>query len=501
MKIFLHDKPETYTGDYCVVKSINTNWNDFGFKSKVRLELTIANNKIILQAYYTAYLNNGFVTLSSVSQNNLDDHIPQYILLESVTEYETLKNNFPHKFDYILKNLNDISFLRMQRNRYRNFSFLLQSEIFNKSFIRSNESFLAYLYGYTGLGSILTLDTGRISAKNPLINEEIVFQINNHNTEVNFLPFRHFIMIGRNGSGKSQTLRKLALKYNSNNTFNAVVCFSQFDKSNSFSTGIKNISHINLTKSKKNIEILQSMIRIRFEQYRFEDTNFDILIDLIKNINFMKKLVLYKDKNTYLSLSELIEFNSGEQNTLEKIQEIMIYTKFKIKKGLNFYNLSSGENFFINLIFNLLDITNQYKKNVLFLFDEPESFLHPNFISIFSEIICYFTNRLYCTAITATHSIYLVKNSLQQNITIFRNNEENIILEKPSFNTFGANLNSLSYFIFGFESPIEHEENVINKIIELETHSDSSFEILIQKYGKYLSAETIDRIYTRLNNE
>ena len=67
-------------------------------------------------------------------------------------------------------------------------------------------------------------------------------------------------MIGRNGSGKSQTLRKLALKYNSNNTFNAVVCFSQFDKSNSFSTGIKNISHINLTKSKKNIEILQSMI-------------------------------------------------------------------------------------------------------------------------------------------------------------------------------------------------------------------------------------------------
>lgn len=501
MKVFLHHNPDSDIDDYCVVKSINTNWNDFGFKSKVRLELTISNKKVTLQAYYTAYLNNDFVTLSSVSQNNLEDHIPQYILLESVAEYETLKNNFPHEFDYILKNLNEISFLRMQRNRYRNFNLLLQSEIFNKSFIRSNESFLAYLYGYTGLGSILTLDTGEIAAKNPLTNEEIVFEVNNHNAEINFLPFRHFIMIGRNGSGKSQTLRKLALKYNSNNTFNAVVCFSQFDKSNSFSNRIKNISHINLTKSKKNIEILQSMIRIRFEQYRFEDTNFDILIDLIKNVNFMKKLVLYKDQNTYLSLNELIEFNSGEQNTLEKIQEIMTYTKFKIKQGSNFHDLSSGENFFINFIFNLIDITNQYKNNVLFLFDEPESFLHPNFISIFSEIVCYFTNRLYCTAITATHSIYLVKNSLQQNIVIFRSEGNDVKIERPSFNTFGSNLNSLSYFIFGFESPLEHEDSVIQKIIEIEKTNNISFTNLIDKYGKFLSSETIDRIYMKLKYE
>lgn len=501
MKIFLHHKPDSYINDCCVVKPISTTWNDFGFKSRVRLELTIANIKVILQAYYTAYLHNEFVTLGSISPNNLDDNIPQYILLESVTEYETLKNRFPNQFNYILKELNDISFLRMQRNRYKNFNLLLQSEVFNKSFIRSNESFLAYLYGYTGLGSTLTLNSEKIVAKNPLINEEIIFKINNHNTEVNFLPFRHFILIGRNGSGKSQTLRKIALKYTSNNLFNAVICFSQFDKSNSFSNRIRNITHINLTKSKKNIEILHSMIRIRFEQYRFEDNNFDIFIDLIRNINFMKKLVLYKDKNTFLSLNELVEFNSGEQNTLEKLQEITTYNKFKIKEGLNFYDLSSGENFFINLIFNLLNITNQYKNNILFLFDEPESFLHPNFISIFSEIICYFTNRLYCTAITATHSIYLVKNSLQDNIAIFRKNDEKIEFEKPSFNTFGANLNSLSYFIFGFESPLEHEESAIKKIVELESNNKTSFLELIDKYGQFLSSETIDRIYMKLQNE
>ncbi|AVH14717.2 hypothetical protein CTZ23_10770 [Acinetobacter indicus] len=201
------------------------------------------------------------------------------------------------------------------------------------------------------------------------------------------------------------------------------------------------------------------------------------------------------------SLNELVEFNSGEQNTLEKLQEITTYNKFKIKEGLNFYDLSSGENFFINLIFNLLNITNQYKNNILFLFDEPESFLHPNFISIFSEIICYFTNRLYCTAITATHSIYLVKNSLQYNIAIFRKNDEKIEFEKPSFNTFGANLNSLSYFIFGFESPLEHEESAIKKIVELESNNKTSFLELIDKYGQFLSSETIDRIYMKLQNE
>ncbi len=215
----------------------------------------------------------------------------------------------------------------------------------------------------------------------------------------------------------------------------------------------------------------------------------------------MKKIVLYKDKSSYLSLKDLVEFNSGEQNTLEKIQEIASYNRFKIKNGSNFYDLSSGENFFINLIFNLLHITSQYKNNILFLFDEPESFLHPNFISIFSEIVCYFTNRLYCIAITATHSIYLVKNSLQENIVVFRKNDEKIELEKPSFNTFGANLNSLSYFIFGFESPLEHEESVIKKIVEIERYTQKSFIELIDKYGKILSSETIDRIYMKLQNE
>ena len=107
--------------------------------------------------------------------------------------------------------------------------------------------------------------------------------------DLNFLPFKHFIMIGRNGSGKSQTLRKLALKYKDKKVFNCVSCFSQSDKSNSFSKNIKNVNHVNLTKSKKNIEILHSIIRFRFDKNRFEDYDFDILIDLINNINFMKK--------------------------------------------------------------------------------------------------------------------------------------------------------------------------------------------------------------------
>lgn len=95
----------------------------------------------------------------------------------------------------------------------------------------------------------------------------------------------------------------------------------------------------------------------------------------------------------------------------------------------------------------------------------------------------------------------MVKNSLQENIVVFRKNDEKIELEKPSFNTFGANLNSLSYFIFGFESPLEHEESVIKKIVEIERYTQKSFIELIDKYGKILSSETIDRIYMKLQNE
>ena len=99
------------------------------------------------------------------------------------------------------------------------------------------------------------------------------------------------------------------------------------------------------------------------------------------------------------------------------------------------------------------------------------------------------------------HEIYLVKNSIQQNIAIFRKNKTSIEIERPSFNTFGANLNSLSHFIFGFESPLEHEDRVIRQILELESEKNLSFEELINKYGKFLSSETLDRVYTRLSNE
>jgi ABC-type cobalamin/Fe3+-siderophores transport system ATPase subunit len=504
MKVFLYNKPANEINhEFCLVEPINTNWNDFGIQAKVRLVLSLLGKEIVLQAYYAAFIENEFVTLSPKLKENTNDYFPikQYILLESVKEYDKLRHTFPDNFDQILKELNDLSYFRMQKNRNANFNHFLKSDIFNKSFIRANSSFQAYLYGFTGLISSLTINIKNISAKNPLTNEEIFFEINSDSETLNFLPFRHFTLIGRNGTGKSQTLRKFAHKYKNSNKFNCVISFSQFDKSNSFSKNIKNIKHINLTKSNKNLEILQSIIRIKLDDQNFEEESFEILIDLLKNIKFMQNIVLYKDKHNFLQLDKLFEFYSGEQSNLEKIQEIMTFTNLKIKNGVNFHNLSSGENYFINLILNLIDITNHYKSNILYLFDEPESFLHPNFISIISEIICYFTNRLYSIAITATHSIYLVKNSLQQNIAIFRNDENNLKIERPSFNTFGSNLNSLSYFIFGFESPLEHEESVIRKIIEIEQNSKISFQNLIDKYGKYLSAETIDRIFMKLLNE
>ncbi|ENV51956.1 hypothetical protein L292_0239 [Acinetobacter junii CIP 107470 = MTCC 11364] len=501
MDIFLHERPKIHTSEYCVIKSINSSWNDFGFKSKVQLEINILNQSLVLQAYYTFYSNQRYHTLASSKENTSLQETQYYILLASINEYKKLAKTFPSRFDEILKDLNDISFLRMQRKQPRQFHSLLQSEIFNKSFIRENDSFQAYLYGYKGTDLDLTTDITKIIAENPLMKKEIIFEINKNNSDFNFLPYRHFVLIGRNGTGKSQTLRKLTQKYSNRNDFSAVICFSQSDKSNSFSKRIKNIRHINLTKSKKNIEILQLMIRMKYGSASYESSNLEILVDLVKNVSFIENLVIYKDKSTYISLNELINFNSGEQKTLEKIQEIITYNQFKIKKESNFYELSSGENFFINLIFNLIDNVNQYKSNILFIFDEPESFLHPNFISIFSEIICYFTNRLYCTAVTATHSIYLVKNSIQQNIAIFRKNKTSIEIERPSFNTFGANLNSLSHFIFGFESPLEHEDRVIRQILELESEKNLSFEELINKYGKFLSSETLDRVYTRLSNE
>lgn len=501
MEIFFHDRPQIHPNDYCIIKKVQTNWNDFGFKTRVELEINISDKTLIIKAYYAAYINNNFIGLNEINIDNLSPLSHQYILFESIEEYSRLKKYFPNEFKGILKDLNDISYLRLQKNRQPNFNLLLQSDIFNKSFIRSSQSFQAYLYGYTGLASNLTIDIKNISAKNPLINKDISFTVYSDSKDLDFLPFRHFILIGRNGTGKSQTLRKFALKYRNLDKFNCIVSFSQFDKSNSFSKQIENIKHINLTKSNKNLEILQSILRIKLETTNIEDNSFDILIDLIKKIKFMQKVVLYKDKNNFLQLDKVFEFYIGEQSNLEKIQEIMAFNNLKMKNGENFHNLSSGENYFINLIFNLIDITNQYKSNILYLFDEPESFLHPNFISIISEIVCHFTNRFYSIAVTATHSVYLVKNSLQQNISIFRNEENNLKIEQPSFNTFGANLNSLSFFIFGFESPLEHEEQVINKIIELENKKQNSFEFLIQKYGKYLSAETIDRIFMKLSNE
>jgi len=134
----------------------------------------------------------------------------------------------------------------------------------------------------------------------------------------------------------------------------------------------------------------------------------------------------------------------------------------KPQSGVHFFKggrqlrLSSGQRLFAYIVVNLLG---SIRRRSLVLIDEPELFLHPtleiSLVSMLKSILQAFGSK----ALIATHSLVVVRETPRDCVHVFEPTPDGLVIKHPPFQTFGADMQRISSYVFGDKSvakPFEH---------------------------------------------
>lgn len=508
------------------------NWNDFGerilieqvIQPRRNSEFSIARLEFRGFFGFLAKQNGKFDTLhlrELVDQDSATfvpaEKVPPYFtMLPDMDSYRRIVGQLgPDEARLALRAMNDIveaddrpfgqSWVRTAR----------ESRIFHSAFLRHSESYFAWKNAAPILRGVEHEELDRIS-RGARIRFQLAGRPNPHDLKFRFahgdgvLPQRFAIVIGKNGVGKSQTLAQIvdsALRGLTNLTdldgdrlvFNRILAF------------YPSASTITVFPSERRKRARIWYRRFSMVSGRSRQTTSDLIVQLARNIGaivgqsryeiFLKaisaiegygELVLRTRVGEHGPISILRLNHGGEQEKLERYAAINIRAEpVRLIDGKT-YRLSSGELSFLRFA----ALAGLYIENgTLFLFDEPETHLHPNFISQFVALLDRLLEQTGSAAILATHSVYFVREAIEDQVTVLRSDaERRIFAETPTLKTFGADIGAISYFVFGEDQPSRLAQEVETKIMA----ETGSWEEVFKTYKDRVSLDLLSEIRARV---
>lgn len=505
-------------------------WNDFGERILIELiiqprrETEFSGERMEFRGFF-GFLEKQDNKFDTQHIRDLVDRDPAPIPAEKVPYYFTMLPDMesyrrivgqfgPDEARLVLRAMNDIveaddrpvgrPWLKAAR----------ESRIFLNAFLRNSEPYFAWKNAAPILRGVEYEELDRIS-EGVRIQFQLKGRPNAHDLKFRFthgdsvLPQRLAIVIGKNGVGKSQTLAQIvdaALLGKSNLTdlnggrpmFNRILGFYPS----------ASLSSVFPSDRRKRARVWYR--RFSMVSGRSRQTTSDFIIQLarstkdiagqsrykifgkaVRAIDGYDELVLRTKANERGSISIFDMNRGGEQDKLERYASINISAEpVRLIEGKT-YPLSSGELSFLRFA----ALASLYIENgTLLLFDEPETHLHPNFISQFVSLLDGLLEQTGSAAILATHSVYFVREALEDQVTVLRSDAERMIsAETPTLKTFGADVGAISYFVFGEDQPSRLAQEVETKIMEKGT----SWEGIFETYKDRISLDLLGELRAR----
>ena len=125
--------------------------------------------------------------------------------------------------------------------------------------------------------------------------------------------------------------------------------------------------------------------------------------------------------------------------------------------------LSSGENLLIYIFSSLLD---EIKQNTLILFDEPEMHLHPNAISSLIQYMYRLLDHFNSFCIMATHSPLVIQEIPSDNVIIFKREGDSLAVQPLPFETFSQDLTTVTESVFGNTSTNRYHYKILSHLAQ-----------------------------------
>lgn len=181
------------------------------------------------------------------------------------------------------------------------------------------------------------------------------------------------------------------------------------------------------------------------------------------------------------------QYNERQENQLASFID-MSGTAVVLSDRLERRRLSSGE---LAMIQFAAQAAASVENGSLLLLDEPETHLHPNYVSQFMDLLQDLLARTRSVAIIATHSAYVLREVPRQRVTVLSRDEDGKILaDRPRMQTFGANIDDLSQFVF-IDSAVSARYKERLETWGKTEGREIGIDGIIERYGDQLSSTTL----------
>ncbi len=256
------------------------------------------------------------------------------------------------------------------------------------------------------------------------------------------------------------------------------------------------------------------------KQIDLENNNKDIVKELFLNKNiddFIKKTENITKYETQLKIKDIADgkYHNITENNIEVISEISssIYDiNFLNKDEVSFEDLSSGEKEWSYLFLkSYYEIVSNKSNKIVYGFDEPDNFLHPDwqkrFIKDLINVFQSLEKKIHF--IITSHSPFLLSDLPKQNVIFLEKDEKtgNCInaTDKVDINPFGANIHTLLSHGFFMKDGLmgEFAKEKINDVYKFLTNGESKVKTkeeaqnIINLIGEPLIKRQLEDIYNR----
>lgn len=422
------------------------NWDDYNYKTTVKLYYRGADN-------FNTYI--GVLKILNREAIKTWDILPDsFTALDSsycslgvdIEFYEKVRIVFPQIYRSILLALRDAALFPRIAEEFEN------EEGFRKSLLRSNDAEYCLRTVRFHFAEIRMEERFKFTYRfrppyaDDLLNFNFDFEYSD-DTE-----HRIYAIIGKNGSGKTKLLSSLAHELSQSDTTNIsprkplfgkiiTVSYSYFDSFEIPSgDALFNYAYCGLKKNDgtwfSQDELLQ----------RFYEAVEKIMYKGISND-------WYEMLKTFLPGEIIAEMFLVKRNHAKLVEGAFARIQNK---------LSSGQRIQVYIITEILA---SIRSESLILYDEPETHLHPNAISILANTLFKLAEKFDSFCIIATHSPLLIQELYSRNVFVVERIENTASLRLLERECFAENLTVITDDIFGNRQIDRHYLEIIKELV------------------------------------
>lgn len=452
------------------------NWNDYGFRTTFGMSYCNEYGSVIkIGTVKILYHDDESVAPHHIQHTRalIGDNIESLdsifcSLGQDVGYYEKLKELLPNEYYDVLQRLNDIAVLDEVKERF------WEESGVHSSLLRFSGAEKALKEAKEILGLLKTTEKDlsfEYLAYVPYDSEPV--RINFDFQKDNLLPYRTNIIIGKNGTGKTQILTTLA---------NSLSGYTDDMNSKSFPQGrpsfdkVMSISYSAFDTFKRPKYSNQDETRVLFSYVYcgIQSENGTLSLEQLRD-NLYSSYETVKEKNRQEIWLEVLSqlFEQEHSNIIEQIKQ----------EKFDSINLSSGQHIMICTITEL--IANIENESII-LFDEPEIHLHPNAIANLMRMFTLLLERFNSYAIFSTHSPLIIQEVPSKYINVLNRIDDILTVRKPDVECFGNNITDIIFDAFDVSNEESNYKTILCKLSKI-----MSYDEIIKLFDNNLSVNAL----------